>query len=564
MEEGALEAFHGTIIHSISPAEIELVENGFLVISTPDTGGRIIVFEKNLAPSRIESVLFKELGIEASSIAISDAGQTRSGSSSTPSTTHAPTKSIPKIHVHRLKPTQFIIPGFIDTHHHAPQYTQRGLGRGIPLLSWLQDVTFPHEARFEDPKYAQRTYTSLVNSMLRQGITTASYYGSLHGPATQILASICLAKGQRALIGKCNMDSHNSPEFYRDSSCAESLAQTKSLIQHIRQLDPSANLIQPILTPRFAISCTPGLLSGLGSLALSDPSLMIQTHFNEAPDEIAYTRQLFPDFATETDLYSHYNLLTSNTILAHTIFNTESEIQRLIDINIGIAHCPISNTTIPTFMAAPIRRFLSQGLLKIGLGTDSGGGYSSSILDTARLAYIVSNARQTYHEVGNEYKKFRPGPPWNDDDDDDDDHDFSCSATSPSTQEQDQEQEQERETPLTLPECFYLSTLGGARVCNLDSKTGNFQKDKEFDALLIDMPSCCVLDQNESDATSAAAAAAAAAAVATSNNDRDGYNYTSTPIEPEIDTPKEIFEKFLMTGDDRNIFGVWVRGRRVK
>jgi len=44
-----------------------------------------------------------------------------------------------------------------------------------------------------------------------------------------------------------------------------------------------------------------------------------------------------------------------------------------------------------------------------------------------------------------------------------------------------------KETPqLALAEILYLATMGGAQVCALQDKVGNFVVGKEFDALLID------------------------------------------------------------------------------
>jgi cytosine/adenosine deaminase-related metal-dependent hydrolase len=45
------------------------------------------------------------------------------------------------------------------------------------ILDWLNDVTFPNEARFQDPQYARKIYSSCVDGFLRQGITMVSYYG---------------------------------------------------------------------------------------------------------------------------------------------------------------------------------------------------------------------------------------------------------------------------------------------------------------------------------------------------------------------------------------------------
>jgi guanine deaminase len=446
--------FHGPMIHSVSEDGAELIECGLLVVSAD---GRIVLLERDVAENQIINVLAK-LGVEVSS------KQTRF-----------------------LTKGEFLIPGFVDTHNHAPQWGQRGLGRGLQILEWLDTITFPNESKFKDITYARKIYDSCVDGFIKQGITTASYYGSLHGPATKILAEICHAKGQRAFVGKCNMN-RNSPDFYTDASTQESLEVTEDFIKHVRTLDPDSEIVTPILTPRFAISCEPELLAGLGKIAAKNKDLPIQTHFNEAESEIAATLSLFPQFSNEADLYDHYGLLTDRSILAHCTHMTEYEFERLQTLKCGVAHCPIANTTVGGgFMAAPVREYLRRGI-KVGLGTDSGGGFSSSILDAMRQAFIVSNARE-----------------------------MMTKGAEPS---------------LTLNECFYLATLGGARVCGLDKEIGNFEIGKQFDALVV-------------------------------NTTDDMFKGVVTLIE-EKDALSVIFEKFLMSGDDRNIAEVYVRGRSIK
>lgn len=45
----------------------------------------------------------------------------------------------------RLPPHQFLLPGLIDTHIHAPQFVYTGTATDIPLMEWLQRYTFPTE-----------------------------------------------------------------------------------------------------------------------------------------------------------------------------------------------------------------------------------------------------------------------------------------------------------------------------------------------------------------------------------------------------------------------------------
>jgi guanine deaminase len=57
---------------------------------------------------------------------------------------------------------QFVIPGFIDTHIHAPQYPNSGKGLDVGLLEWLEKYTFPTEAKFKDLEFAEHVYEKAV------------------------------------------------------------------------------------------------------------------------------------------------------------------------------------------------------------------------------------------------------------------------------------------------------------------------------------------------------------------------------------------------------------------
>ncbi|KAL0780400.1 hypothetical protein CaCOL14_001735 [Colletotrichum acutatum] len=444
-------AFHGGVIHSLGPNQVEILDSAGIVVGSD---GLISQFYTQISVDELSAKLPIDQKVKV------------------------------------LAKGQFISPGFIDTHNHAPQWAMRGQGQGLHILDWLDQVTFPHEARFSDPAYARKIYESCVKGFLKQGITAASYYGSKHAEATQILADICHQLNQRAFIGKCNMD-RNAPSYLHDESAESSLKETEECVKHIRKIDPTGQLIRPVLTPRFAICCTPDLLKGLGQMASQDPELAIQTHFNEAEQEIKEikaTRELFPQFSSEVDLYQHYGLLNQRSILAHCTFMTDYEMDRIKELQCGVAHCPISNMTVGGgFMAASVRQFLTKGI-KVGLGTDSGGGFSSSMLDSIRQAIIASNAREVMSGG--------------------------------------------KDKAISLDEVFYLSTLGGAQVCCLEDMIGNFAIGKAFDAILV-----------------------------TSSLDEASGVMT---VREETDSLRTVFEKFLMTGDDRNIAQVYVQGRLVK
>lgn len=172
------------------------------------------------------------------------------------------------------------------------------------------------------------------------------------------------------------------PEDYIEPSTAESMTATRAVIQHIRSLPPSSPpnkpaLVQPILTPRFAISCSKDLMAALRELADADPALAIQTHISENAAEIARTQELFPADTlplpppgpdkilkdargTYAGVYDAYGLLRHNTVLAHGVHLEPAEVKLIKARQAGVSHCPTSNFN------------LRSGCAKVGVLLDEG------------------------------------------------------------------------------------------------------------------------------------------------------------------------------------------------
>ena len=70
---------------------------------------------------------------------------------------------------------KLIMQSFADMHLHAPQYPMLGMGMDLPLLDWLSTYTFPTEARFADTAYAREIYESLA----KEGIAVRCFENGL-------------------------------------------------------------------------------------------------------------------------------------------------------------------------------------------------------------------------------------------------------------------------------------------------------------------------------------------------------------------------------------------------
>lgn len=192
------------------------------------------------------------------------------------------------------------------------------------------------------------------------------------------------------------------PDYYVEPSAEVSIRDTRALISHIRSLpSPSASqdtlpLVQPILTPRFAISCTPDLLTSLGELASSDPSLHIQTHVSENLSEIEVVSKLFQDSPHYTGVYDHFGLLRSNTILAHGVWLKDAEIDLIAERKAGISHCPVSNFNLSSGVA-PIGVYLDKGV-KVRLSNLSDTFSPRFNSNHTRLALVLTFLADSRHQ----------------------------------------------------------------------------------------------------------------------------------------------------------------------
>ena len=330
---------------------------------------------------------------------------------------------------------RYLLPGLVDLHVHAPQWPQLGKALDVPLEEWLRVHTFPLEARYADIAFARAVYRELVGALLAHGTTTAVYFATIHVEATVALAEICLARGQRALVGKVAMDDRaECPDFYRDIDADEAVRGTRTVIDRIAALQPEGRpLVLPAITPRFLPSCTDALLEGLGALA-RETGCHVQTHCSESDWEVAHGAARFG--RSDVAALDGFGLLPAHAILAHCNFLADADRASIGRAGAAIAHCPLSNVYFAGEVL-PARTILDEGL-RIGLGTDISGGHSPSMLESARFAVTISRVLD----------RAAPG------------------------------------SVIGIADAFWMATAGGGEALGLP--IGQFRPGFEFDAIAVD------------------------------------------------------------------------------
>lgn len=317
--------------------------------------------------------------------------------------------------------------GFVDTHIHFPQ-TEMIASYGEQLLDWLNNYTFPEEGKFADPAHSKRVASFFLDELLRNGTTTALVFGTVHKNSVDAFFTESDKRNMRMIAGKVMMD-RNAPDYLLDTP-ETGYAESKELIErwhkHGRQLYA--------VTPRFAPTSTAEQLTMAGRLLEEYDDVYMQTHLSENKQEIEWVKSLFPERAGYLDVYDHFGLLGDRSVFAHAVHLEQEESVRMGETESVISFCPTSNLFLGSGLL-DLPEVESHGI-RVGLGTDVGGGTSFSILRTISEAYKIQQLQEhTLH-------------------------------------------------PL---KALYLATLGGARSLSLDDKIGNLSVGKEADFLVLDL-----------------------------------------------------------------------------
>ncbi len=321
---------------------------------------------------------------------------------------------------------KMIVPGFIDTHVHYPQ-TEMIAAYGEQLLTWLTEHAFPTEMQFDSFEHASDVAEVFLSELLRNGTTTALVFGTVHPQSVDAFFESAQQKGLRMICGKVMMD-RNCPDELQDTA-QSSYTDSKALIEKWHGVDR----LQYAITPRFAPTSTPEQLAACHKLMQEYPDVYMHTHTSENKDECAWVSDLFPDAKDYIGVYEDAGLLRKRSVLAHGIHLNERELNCLAKHDTAIAHCPTSNMFIGSglFNIQTMR----EHDIKVGMGTDVGGGTSFSMLQTFNEAYKV---------------------------------------------------QQLRNEKISAFEGFYLATLGGARALDLEGKIGQLEVGCEADIAVLD------------------------------------------------------------------------------
>lgn len=325
-----------------------------------------------------------------------------------------------------------ILPGFIDAHVHYVQSSMIG-SFGDTLLQWLNRYTFPTESNFKDKVFADEVAKIFFKQILEQGTTTANVFATTFVESVDAFFEESERYNTRMICGKVLQD-RNLPDSLKDSSAEESIFFAEKLLKKWHKRGRQLYAV----VPRFAPTSTDEQMRLAGDLYKKHVAngVYLHTHLNESRDEIEWVAQLYPNNKSYTDVYRSYGMLGDRSIMAHTCLMHEDEWQMLHENDCGCAHCPSSNLFLGSGEFKYWEAKSAQRPIRVGIGTDIGGGTNYSIVRELNEAYKVGML-QTH--------------------------------------------------ALPAVQSFYLATRGGAEALHLEHSIGSIMPGYEADMTVLDL-----------------------------------------------------------------------------
>lgn len=337
-----------------------------------------------------------------------------------------------------------IMPGFVNLHSHLEYSVLRGLSADLPFAEWKFSI---------DDKGAIMSPRDWEDSALLGGLEAVASGVTTVADITCTGASLHAVNdiGLRAVI-------YRETDTMEKKKVAQTIEQADADIRAWReQSDPSRITVG--IGGNTLYNCHPELLRAIGEYGADGTYIAIHLACSyEETDFIATGSSVFsvhnhaldrgygidmppwlPTGVSPVRYVLNWGILDAPNVLAvHCVHVDDSDIAKLAERNVAIAHCPRANAKLGMGVA-PVSKFLNAGLT-IGLGTDSTAASDSmDMIDEMRIAMLVQRATAA------------------------------------------------KEHFLTSDQMIRMATLDGARALKMDDKIGSLEVGKLADIIAIDL-----------------------------------------------------------------------------
>lgn len=313
---------------------------------------------------------------------------------------------------------KIVMPGMINTHTHIPMSIFRDTLDGYGLQEWLNDKIWPMEDKLTEEDIYYASLLSCIE-MIKSGTTC---FNDQYFMTDSIIKAV-LETGLRSHCTRTLMDIN--------SGIDERLNELEDLIIRYKDND----MITINVGVHSLYTCTKYCVEKAVEIA-KKYNTYIHMHFAENTKELEDIKTLQGTNAP-IDLLPEY-FSNVKLVLAHCVKILPEEMNKLKNLDISVAHCPISNLKLGCGVAK-IQDFMKNGI-NVALGTD-GQGSGNNLDMFSVMSYTALLQKGIYEDA----------------------------------------------RLLPAYEVIKMATINGAKALGIEDKVGSIEEGKYADIIMLDL-----------------------------------------------------------------------------
>lgn len=317
---------------------------------------------------------------------------------------------------------KIVIPGLINAHGHSSLNCMRAASDADDFTVWAKELS-PYTSQLTPEALAFGNELSVMEMLA--GGTTCICDCTRFGIG--MLSQAARSFGMRSISGGLA----NSPEFRKDGSSNWDAMMSGN--QDTLECFGNDPLVSIYVGAHSPYNCTPQLLCQ----AKAEADRLNTIFVIHAAETQAEERTILERYSMRPIPWlDSLGVLDQRTMLIHSVWLNDQEIDLIAQRGCGVVHCPVSNAKLGSGVAMA-RKMLRKGI-PVGLGTDS--MLSNNGLDMFEEMKAASLFDRVVYGQG-------------------------C---------------------LNNEEIFYMATLGGAKVLGLEDQIGSITPGKQADLVALD------------------------------------------------------------------------------
>lgn len=322
-----------------------------------------------------------------------------------------------------------VLPGLINTHSHIPMSIFRETVDGYNLQDWLTKKIWPMEDKLTKEDIYNASLLSFIE-MIETGCTTIN---DMYFIVDEIIKAM-KETGIRLQTTRTLMN------IAGDEEAEARLVELKRLIQ---QYKDEENLtfnagIHGLYTTNdnYVKKCVK---------FAKENGIIAHMHFCENSKEVEDIKNNYKKLPVDVLVDNFSNI---HTVLAHAVKLEKSDFEKMRNMDISIAHCPISNLKLGCGVAK-IAEMMDYGI-NISLGTDGqGSGCSFDMFETMKMTALLQKGLYEDAKLMKAYDVLK------------------------------------------------MATINGAEALGLEEKIGSIEEGKQADLIILDMDRSIAKPEND-------------------------------------------------------------------